>query len=833
MKKLGWIWAYLMLLLSCTGHQVIVPVESGVSILLAEQRAKDISNVSYNLHFMIPAVVDERVQGQVDIHFQWDGSDDLQLDFQGEFEGTCMVNGQTQQVAYHHEHIIIPASLLNKGQNQVSLSFVSNDKSLNRNADYLYTLFVPDHARSVFPCFDQPDLKAKFSLTLDIPTDWVAVSAGKIVDQQVNATGKHLIFGTSDLIPTYLFSFVAGKFEIQKATRNDRTIHAYYRETDPKKVAQFPVIFDQVFGSLDWLEDYTGIRLPFQKYDFVILPGFQFGGMEHVGAIQLNDKRMFVSEHPTPDEELSRMELIAHETSHMWFGDLVTMRWFNDVWTKEVFANYMAAKISHSHFSEINHDLNFIRDYHITALAEDRTEGTHPIQQPLSNLQNAGLVYGNIIYDKAPVMMRKLEEQMGSEAFQKGLQRYLKQFSYANATWDDLIAILDQENKEAHLPQFSEAWVKQQGAPVITTKLENNRLMIEQHDPYDRGIVWQQRFSMALLMKDGSIQSKEVDMQTAKTELVVSEETTDVIPNYDGKGYGRFISTDMTWQMAHGYEVPMETSRLAIAMNIYEAYLMHQVSAEKTFHALFEGLKLERNDLIASSLCGFINTCVDEMQGGGRIEAEQALWKLSTSHPLPACQQRLTRMMFSLATTPEVVNQIYNRWKKQDNPLLNVNDYMTMAYQLALRMPDKWEEIVKEQRGRLDNVDLVREFDFISRACNPDANVQQTLFESLLEPANRAIEPWTQRLLSLLNHPLREPENNRFILPGLNELQEVQQTGDIFFPKNWVASLLGGHQSKEASQLVQQFLEEHPDYPQALKNKLLMAAYPLLNQFKQ
>jgi aminopeptidase N len=182
---------------------------------------------------------------------------------------------------------------------------------------------------------------------------------------------------------------------------------------------------------------------------------------------------------------------------------------------------------------------------------------------------------------------------------------------------------------------------------------------------------------------------------------------------------------------------------------------------------------------------------------------------------------------------PEVTSYVYNRWKLQDDALLNVNDYMTMAYQLALRMPDQWQQIVDEQRSRLTNADLMREFDFISRACNPDESVQQALFDSLLEPENRAIEPWVQRLLSLLNSPLREPANNRFILPGLEELQEVQQTGDIFFPKNWVASLLGGHHSQEAAQLVQQFLDEHPDYPLALKNKLLMAAYPLLNQFKE
>ena len=819
-------------MLSCQDAPT-VKVEAGVSLPLAEERAKTIQALAYDLNFDIPATLEERVKGTVSISFDWQGKGDIQLDFQGEFGGECVINGVNQSVAYQNEHIVIPAKLLTQDKNEVSLRFVSNDKSLNRHSDYLYTLFVPDHARSVFPCFDQPDLKARFSLSLSIPEEWVAVSGGKAKDDQPDADKKQLTFETTDLIPTYLFSFVAGQFEVKEDTRDGRTVHAYYRETDPKKVAQLPTIFDEVFLSLNWLENYTSIAYPFEKYDIVILPGFQFGGMEHAGAIQFNDKRMFVSEHPTPDEELSRMELIAHETSHMWFGDLVTMRWFNDVWTKEVFANYMAAKISHSHFTAINHDLNFIKDYHITALAEDRTDGTHPIQQPLDNLKNAGLVYGNIIYDKAPVMMRKLEEQMGSEAFQKGLQHYLKQFAFANATWDDLIDILDKEAPEARLPLFSEAWVKQKSMPVISASMDNGKLTVEQKDPYKRGICWQQKFAVGLVMPDGEVKSISIDMQSDKEEVPVPVETVEVIPNYDGKGYGRFVSASMDWQLHHWMQEQTEVSRLAMLLNIYESYLNHQVSALECYRSFTDGLKAEQNDLIASAICSYLGAVVEELPDNERLKAEQELWQLGKTHGLTSCRQRLTRLLFGLATEPEVVKEVYAMWKQQNNALLNVNDYMTMAYQLSLRMPDQWLEIVDEQRNRLTNVDLLREFDFISRACNPDEQVQQALFESLLEPENRAVEPWVQRLMALLNSPLREPFNNRFILPGLEELQEVQQTGDIFFPKNWALSLLSGHQSEEAQQLVLQFLANHPDYPQALKNKLLMAAYPLMNkQFK-
>ena len=116
----------------------------------------------------------------------------------------------------------------------------------------------------------------------------------------------------------------------------------YHRETDPKKIAQIPDIFNEAGEALSWMEEFTNIKMPFSKYDLVVVPNFQFGGMEHPGTIFYNENTMFLGEHPTPDERLARIKLISHETAHLWFGDLVTMRWFDEVWTKEVFANHLA-----------------------------------------------------------------------------------------------------------------------------------------------------------------------------------------------------------------------------------------------------------------------------------------------------------------------------------------------------------------------------------------------------------------------------------------------------------------------------------------------------------
>ena len=135
----------------------------------------------------------------------------------------------------------------------------------------------------------------------------------------------------------------------------------FHRETDAAKVARNrDAIFDLHAAALAWLEDYTAIPYPFGKFDFVLIPSFQFGGMEHAGRDPLQRASLMLDESATQNQLLDRASTIAHETSHMWFGDLVTMRWFNDVWMKEVFANFMAAKIVNPSFPQVNHELRFL-----------------------------------------------------------------------------------------------------------------------------------------------------------------------------------------------------------------------------------------------------------------------------------------------------------------------------------------------------------------------------------------------------------------------------------------------------------------------------------------
>lgn len=797
--------------------------DAGVSRELAEWRKATISDLRYELSFDLIENC-----GVANITLSTANKQDIIFDFRNTDKVYAVYDvARDEHIEYRceNEHIIIAASALEGREMplQIAINFGIDNQSLNRKPDFLYTLLVPDRARTLFPCFDQPDMKATYELHLTIPKDWVAVSNTSVSSVQTNLSPDYNIvtFNPTEPLSTYLFSFVAGKFDSRTYDDGNHRFTAYYRETDPKRLAQLDTIFDQVAASLEWLEEYTGIPYPFAKYDLIMLPGFQYGGMEHTGATLYNDSQMFLGENPTLDEELRRMQLIAHETAHMWFGDYVTMEWFNDVWTKEIFANYFAARMTEPLFPEVNHRLNRLKTYTHAAYNEDRTAGNTSIRQELDNLNNAGLIYGQTIYNKAPIVMDKIVELMGEEAFRAGIQEYLRTYAYGNATWPDLVAILDKHSEE-DISTFSEAWVEKARMPFIHLVYGKGRYTL-----YDQYPEWAQRFNCYVEYKNGKMEIVEVEIKTGKDSYTFPRNAKIVIPNCDGRGYGLFVLPKETvaWMMEHIGEVEddlMRQSMVTMLNEIYEWRNSETVcDVRKWLDFLIDYIPREKNYLVASTLNGYLTKPMLEV---GTAEDEARLWEIASTCDNPALSRRLKMTLSHVMRSEEVCAKMYDMWSTKSDKMLNESDYMTLAYELAVRYPERYDEIYTTQLERISNADRRNQFEYIMRGTHPDIKVRDALFESLMEPANRRIEPWTATLLSYLNHHLRQDEAVKYIYRGLEEILEVQRTGDIFFPRNWAGALLGGHTSDKAKAEVQRFLDAHPDYPRLLRNKILQAA---------
>lgn len=813
---------------------------AGISRQVARARKASVSNLVYDLHFDIPEAPDMPVKGNVLITFCFSDSDNrfesLPVDFRpgAAKVGAVMVNGRAIAPEIEDEHIYIPARYLRQDRDSVSISFESADRHLNRREGYMYTLFVPDRANTVFPCFEQPDLKAEFNLTLSVPAGWECVSNSAVISRESIGNGRDEVkFASTEPLSTYLFAFAAGEFTRYEKDVGGRKIEVLHRETDPQRLAQLDLITDEVNHALKWQEDFTGVKYPFAKYDLVILPGFQFGGMEHTGATFYNDTRVFVPETATPAELLARTTLIDHETTHMWFGDYVTMEWFDDVWTKEVFANYFAAQIARLTVPEFDHDLVWLSTYVAAALSEDRGSGATAIQQELGNLKDAGLVYNNIIYNKAPVMMSKLVDLMGEDAFREGIREYVNTYGYSNATWNDLVACL-QRHTSAPVDEFSRVWVSGVGIPHISLSISGNELIVRQGDPTGEGKRWPQRFDVALAADDKGFTTEiEMTAQSDEVRVNIPDGFDDalIIPNSDGRGYALFkLGRSMNSRLAvaaaaDSLPALSPSGRMATWMNLNENRLAGEIDDDLWIDCLLQKIGAETDAISACDMVDYLNMALSDKAPYSTDSIEARMLHIAGSHPAKAVRIKLLRSLMSFSSGSDATDSLYSIWDSALSPLLGENDYMNMAWELAIRMPAEADSILGRQRGRLSNPDRICQFDFISPAVSPAVAVRDSLFARLLTPGGRQVEPWARKALSLLNHRLRDSESVRYIRPALDVLPEVQATGDIFFPGGWCASLLSAHRSDEASAALYSYLADNPDIKKLLLNKILNGAY--------
>lgn len=820
--------------------QPIVPVE-GVSEELARHRRLVLSDISYQLEFTIPKKKESTIAAWERISFSWKkNGTPLALDFkeQRDHIQRIQVNQREVPIVFEKEHILIAPTHLKAGKNTVDVEFIAGNLSLNRNDEYLYTLLVPDRARTVFPCFDQPDLKATFELKLTIPAAWKAVSNAPLRDSTVTETRKTYAFKPTDLLPTYLFSFVVGKFEAITRSPNGREMTLYHRETDTSKIRlSLDPIFDTHSQALAFMEDYTQLRYPFQKFDFAAIPDFQYGGMEHAGAIQYKSASLFLDKGASRNQKLGRTKLLSHETAHMWFGDLVTMRWFNDVWMKEVFANFMADKIAKSAQPDSNFDLEFLLAHYPAAYGVDRTEAPNAIGQPLENLNQAGTMYGPIIYHKAPIMMWQLERLMGPDALRDGLREYLKKYAYGNATWPDLIAILDKYTP-ADLAAWNRVWVNETGRPEFQYSIENEGAKIKEFTITQEGEdgterIWPQFFEIALGYPDHVVELT-VPMSTASVTL--SEAVGLPMPDYilfnsSGQGYGLFPVDQALLRKVPDVSSPL--MRASAYISLYENMLNKNSGITPALLAdvLVKMLGKETEELSLDLITDQLSTIYWQFfTPAKRVEwseyLEGKVWETMNEIADANSKKVLFKLYQNIALGKSAQDRLYEIWKDQKAPAgvtLTEDDYTSLALALAVR-DYPVDGILNQQLTRIKNPDRKKRLEFMMPALSAEVGVRDAFFALLKEEKNRDREAWVAAALGYLHHPLRAATSQRYLRESLDLLEEIQRTGDIFFPSAWLNATLGSYQSPEAERVVRDFLEQHPNYNPRLKAKLLQAA---------
>ncbi len=818
--------------------------DAGVPLTLAQARAARVSDLAYALSLDIPAKRVAPIAGRLHATFKLtDAEVPLAFDFAAPASALHAVraNGKVLAVQIVKQHVVIPTALLRRGDNTIEFDFTAGDGPLNRGDDMLYSLFVPARASHALPLFDQPDLKARWQLTLTLPAAWQAVSNAQAVARQLEGSRARVTFAPTLPIASYLFAFAAGRFEIAQYAVGARTLRMFHREHDAARLARNGEAIARAHAqALDWMEDYTGIAYPYDKFDYVLIPAFQFSGMEHPGAIWYNAERLLLDASATQWQQLQRANVVAHETAHMWFGDLVTMRWFDDVWLKEVFANFMAAKMVNPQFPDIDHDLRFFMQHAPGAYAVDRTPGANPIGQALDNLANAGALYGNIIYLKAPLVMRQLELLLGQTALRDGLREYLNRYAHGNATWPELVALLKQRTT-VDLAAWSAAWVYSRGRPRIIVTLQSHppAVNLVQDDPRGRGLVWPQIVEVAAGYADGVDRRRITLAREAQVTLDAARGAPRwVLPAGGGLAYGDIVLATPQ-QAALATAVPQMLSagdRGAAIVTLWEAMLEGRFGPADMQTLLYAALPVEADELDLARLL----TCQRELfwrfsspitraEHAERIEA--LLRAGLDAAPSARTKAEWFAALSDVSSTPPTLDWLERVWRRAaavPGLTLSESDETDLALHLTVRGRTSAMALFDDQIARVDNADRKARLRFLRPALSPDAGERAAFFASLKAGENRAHEAWVLDAVHWLHHPLRADSSLALLPAALAMLPELQRTGDIFFPKGWADATLGGYQNGDAAKLVREFIAALPsDYPPRLRWVLEASADPL------
>jgi aminopeptidase N len=825
-------------------------LEPGVSRELAQWRAKQYRDVRYSLKVLLsPGAATLQGTAQVEVSLP-QRVPELVLDWRpspGSHLSRLRINGKPARAKTDREHLIVPAKQLRAGKNRLTLSFESpiatSGSAVTRyfdredRAEYVYTLFVPSDASSAFPCFDQPDLKARFRLELLLPRAWTAVGNAPISRVEVAGNSvRHIRFAETKPISTYLFAFAAGPFAEILATPGGTRL--FVRKSQVVRARQeAPELLRLNREAVRWFERYFDSRFPFPKYDLVLIPELAYGGMEHAGATFLREDAMLFPSAPNETDILARAEILFHEASHQWFGDLVTMRWFDDLWLKEGFANFMAAKAAEA-LLPTQSVWNAFSALKATAYRTDVTQGTTAIYRPLSNLSAAKSVYGSIVYGKAPAVLRQAEFFVGEAAFQTAVRRFLKQRAYASAQWSDLVRALEQASKRK-LGDWAQAWVKTRGMPEVRLSWDTDRegqprnVILEQHDVLGEGHTWPMKVTVFALPGEGLPRSAEVELRGERTpvpELEGMPEIDVAFANFGDYGYGRFLldpaSRDAVLERPEAVQGALLRSLVFGAL--WEAVRDAELAPLDYVDFVVRVAPLERDPVTLSSLLSraqvaFLAYASDGQKDDAAQHFEQFLTEGMLNADTPSRRITFLRVFMATAWSENGRGQLKALLAGTlDIPGVKLSSrdrFRAIARLLALDDPEA-RQLLAAQAAADPGADG-RRYAFAAGAAVRSADAKRAYFERFFKEDSLA-ESWIEAALPPFNTIEHADLTQPFLDLALAALPELKKKRKIFFVNDWLAAFVGGQLDAQALDQVGSFARQ-PDLDPDLKLQLLEA----------
>ncbi len=831
-------------------------IEKGLSEAHSAYRAQHIQNVTYDLDLDL---MDSQPQissaeqlthynGKLVLEFELDKAVDITLDFNGGEFKSVMTNGKTTPLqGYNDIFLPISSHLLQKGRNQIILvfrhAFTTNGSGLYKFTDkedgrvYVYTDLEPFGANMVFPCFDQPDLKATFSLKVRAPADWQIITSVLETKVEANPHSKTWVFAASPKISTYVFSLHGGPYAEWTSHYRDIPLRLFAR----KSLARFvrpPIWFGYTQSGMKYFESYFDFPYPFKKYDQIIVPDFNSGAMENVAAVTFSEN--YIQRGKYTNEELEELaNTLLHELAHMWFGNLVTMKWWNDLWLNESFATFMATKAIENMGTFRNPWQSFYAEKK-WAYWDDQLVTTHPVEDKVTSTEEAFTNFDGITYGKGAASLKQLLFLIGEQNFQSGLRFYFKHFAYSNTRLDDFISTLATA-AQMDLRVWTSEWLRTKGVNSIQANFTCSQNKIDsfellQSAPKDNPTLRTHKTFVAFFQeKAGQLKiTKTQDVQivgarTSVNELIGADCPDLVYPNFDDQAYFKSKLDPRTLENLPKMlsKVPDILTRTMFWDNLWNMVRDAELPLTDYANMILENIELEHDDKLFSSLLTTLTANAPSVQfyipnqkefENQRhqldLKIETTLWRiLKSSSPGSDKQKNLFTSFISATETEDA----YEKIKKiiEGSLVIKGLDFDQDLRWYALTQMAKFGRTdlasLVQKEAKRDSSDRGKKALFAIRASNPNPQNKSQLFRNILTYTNEntSTESLADLRATMDNLFPRRQKHLRLAFANdyFKSLPKLEKITDSYFVENYVTTFIPLNCDPSANTTTRTFLE--------------------------
>ncbi len=665
--------------------------------------------------------------------------------------------------------LAIPQNYLKKNNSiAVSYSAEHNPVFFRRYFDeldkkiYFYSNLEPFGAHNIFPCFDQPDLKAIFSIKVKAPSEWKIIHNEPETSRTFEKEFSLWTFRSTQPLSTYLFFLGGGDFEEWTDSYQNLPLKIYARKSVAKNV-DTDYLFDVTKKGLKFFSEYFDMPYPFSKYAHVFVPDFPSSGMENPGAITLSENFIFNGK-VTPAKMTKRDDLIFHEMAHIWFGDLVTMEWWNDLWLNESFATYFAS-VAIERISKSQKNWMYFLNLKKWAYGEDLMENTsHPIVGDVLDTLSARGSFDGITYSKGAASLKQLHYLVGEESFRNGLRQYFKKYAFKNTTLKDFIGSIDQET-EFKLHNWVSSWLLSSGPSIVKHEFTCKDKVIDSfsvnQSPNHTNVLIPHKTSFAFFARENKklkfLYQEGVSYQNALLDVVSlkGKACPDfVLPNYLDMDYAHFSIDDKSME-----EVETALIGLPDALSRFQIWIMLEqrikdglLSPEEYFNIVESALKVETDSdlltliqsIVSNRMTAFRDPYLLFLTKDQRKEVASRLEKVILNRMIKSgSNSNLKVSLFNLyiliARSPESQARLYQYLKTgKGPPHLKSSQELRWAILQNLSL-NKHPEALKliAQESIRDPSFEGQKMDLVARASYPDAVLKEELWKSYFSPLSK------------------------------------------------------------------------------------------------